>query len=100
MPKDTRIVGVARTKFSHEDWRKDLTETTKKFAGKEFDAAKWQEFAATVFYHPGNIDQKADFDSLAKMLDELEGGQSTTRVYYLSTSPTLYTAAIASGPSN
>jgi len=95
LPKDTRIVGVARTNFSHDAWRKELTETTQKFAGKEFDAAKWQAFAATIFYHPGNIDQAADFVSLAKMLDELEAGQSITRVYYLSTSPALYAAAIA-----
>ena len=95
LPPATRIVGVARTKFSHEEWRKELTATTQKFAGKEFDAAKWESFAANVFYHPGNIDKIDDFKSLSKFLDELEAGQSTTRIYYLSTSPALYAAAIA-----
>src|SRR5438046_2102225 len=95
LPKDTRIVGVARTKFSNDAWRKELAATTQKFTDKEFDAAKWQSFAANVFYHPGNIDQPADFTALATLLGELEAGQPATRLYYLATAPSLYTAAIA-----
>jgi len=95
LPNQTRVVGVARTKFSSEDWRKELTASTQKFAGKEFDAAAWQAFAANVFYLPGDIDQPADFAALAKILEQLEGGASATRVYYLSTAPSLYATAIA-----
>ena len=95
LPKETRIVGVARTDFSHDAWRKELTATTEKFAGKEFDAATWQSFAPNIFYMPGNIDQPQDFVKLATMLDELEGKSGATRVYYLSTSPSLYRNAIA-----
>ena len=80
LPKGTRIVGVARTKYSSEAWRAELTTTTQKFAGKEFDEAKWQSFAANVFYHPGDIDKLDDFFSLGRMLDELEGNQATTRL--------------------
>jgi glucose-6-phosphate 1-dehydrogenase len=95
LPKSTRIVGVSRTKFTSEAWRGELTQTTQKFAGKEFDAAAWAAFAANIFYHPGDIDQPADFLALSKLLDELEGGAATTRVYYLSTAPSLYATAIA-----
>jgi len=48
LPPATRIVGFARTKMSHDEWRKELTETTQKFAGKEWDAAAWQEFAGST----------------------------------------------------
>src|SRR5262245_22694521 len=72
LPKATRIVGIARTKFTDEAWREELTTTTQKFAGKEFDTAKWQAFSANVFYQPGDIDKLDDFQSLAKKLDELE----------------------------
>jgi len=95
LPKGTRIVGVARTKFTNEAWRDELATTTKKFADKEFEAAKWQAFAANVFYHPGDIDKLADFQALAKTLDGLEGNQPTTRLYYLATAPGLYAMAIA-----
>src|SRR4051794_38963083 len=95
LPKGTRIIGVARTKFTDEAWREELASTTQKFAGKEFDAAKWQAFAANVFYHPGDIDKLDDFNSLAKKLDELEGQQATARLFYLATAPSLYAMAIA-----
>lgn len=94
LPKDTRIVGVARTKYSSEAWREELTGTTQKFAGKDFDAAKWQAFAANIYYHPGDIDKLEDFQTLGKTLDELEGNQPTTRLYYLATAPSLYALAI------
>ncbi|HJS09449.1 MAG TPA: glucose-6-phosphate dehydrogenase [Pirellulales bacterium] len=95
LPKETRVVGVSRTKFTHEAWRQELTATTQKFAGKEFDAASWQKFAASVFYQPGDIDKLDDFVELGRQLDALEGGPGATRVYYLSTSPALYMPAIA-----
>src|SRR4051812_30416854 len=95
LPKPTRVIGVARTKFSHDAWRKELEESTRKFAGKQFDPASWQSFAANLFYHPGDIDKPDDFKGLAKLLDELEAGQSTTRLYYLATAPGLYAMAIA-----
>ncbi|MBW8883445.1 MAG: glucose-6-phosphate dehydrogenase [Planctomycetia bacterium] len=95
LPKPTRVIGVARTKFTHDAWRKELEESTRKFAGKQFDPATWQSFAANLFYQPGDIDKPDDFKALAKLLDELEAGQSTTRLYYLATAPSLYAPAIA-----
>jgi glucose-6-phosphate 1-dehydrogenase len=95
LPKETRIVGVSRTKLTSEAWRKELQETTQKFAGQEFDAASWQAFAGSVFYQPGDIDSPASFAEVAKLVDLLEGGPSATRVYYLATAPSLYAAAIA-----
>ena len=95
LPKDTRVVGVSRTPFTHEAWRNDLAETTQKFCGKEFDAAKWQSFASSIFYHRGDIDDAASFQSLKVFLEtEVENNAPASRLYYLSTSPTLYEMAI------
>ncbi|MDZ4780551.1 MAG: glucose-6-phosphate dehydrogenase [Planctomycetia bacterium] len=95
LPADTRVVGFSRTEFTHEAWREQLTETTREFAGKDFDDAKWQEFSQSIFYQSGDIGRGEDFDALAKALNELEGGQSTSRVYYLSTAPQFYAEATA-----
>ncbi len=94
LPQGTRIIGVARTKYTSEAWREELATTTQKFAGKDFSAPTWQQFAANVFYQPGDIDQPADFQSLAQKLTELESNQPTTRLYYLATAPSLYAMAI------
>jgi glucose-6-phosphate 1-dehydrogenase len=95
LPKDTRVVGVSRTLYTHDAWRKELAETTRKFTGQQFDAAGWQAFAASVFYQPGDIGQLEDFHKLARFLQELEGSPDATRLYYLSTAPSLYASAIA-----
>jgi glucose-6-phosphate 1-dehydrogenase len=90
LPEDTKIVGFSRSPFSHDEWRKKLTESTKKFAGEEWNEADWQKFAPTIYYHAGDMNQAKDFAGLAKFLDEIEKGSSTTRVYYLATAPQFY----------
>ena len=94
LPKDTRIVGFSRTEYAHEAWRNDLAEAMKKFIGKEFDAALWEKFSANVFYHAGDIGRTEDFKSLAKFLTEIENGEKSTRIYYLSTAPKFYGPAV------
>ncbi|MEO0529602.1 MAG: glucose-6-phosphate dehydrogenase [Planctomycetota bacterium] len=94
LPEDTRIVGFSRTKFSHEEWRKDLRETTAKFAGDNFKADVWEDFSQQVFYFPGDIGKPEDFPKLGTFLDELEEGACSTRLYYLSTAPRFYEPAI------
>lgn len=94
LPENTRIVGVSRSNFSHDAWRDDLQRTTREFLDQEFDESSWRDFAARIYYHAGDIQQSEDFPALAAMLDELEGGQRCTRLYYLSTAPRLYHAAV------
>ncbi len=48
-----------------------------------------------MFYQPGDIGSEEDFRKLAAFLSEVEQSQTTERVYYLSTMPQLYAAAIA-----
>ena len=50
-----RVIGFSRSPFTHEEWRKELTATTKKYAGDEFNDASWAEFSANIFYHAGDI---------------------------------------------
>ncbi|MEX2026727.1 MAG: glucose-6-phosphate dehydrogenase [Pirellulaceae bacterium] len=94
LPKSTRIVGVSRTPYSHDAWRSELAASTQKHLGSAFVPAVWNDFAAGIFYQPGNIDKADDFAALAKTLDQLEQGEPAARLYYLSTAPSLYASAI------
>ena len=94
LPPDTRIVGYSRSKFTSESWRNDLAKSTAEFAKSDYDPATWKAFAETVFYQAGDIDKPADFQALKKTLGDLEQGPAS-RVYYLSTMPSLYPIAIA-----
>lgn len=95
LPSDTRIVGVSRTAFSHDQWRSELAASTQKYLGKAFDPTAWEAFAGSIYYQPGDIGKSEDFAALAKMLDELEGAHGSTRLYYLATAPELYSTAVA-----
>ncbi len=94
LPEGARIVGVSRTPFSHQAWREKLAVTTEKFAGENYDAELWAKFAQQIYYQPGDIGQIEDFHQLREFLDELEQGEDSIRVYYLSTAPRFYEPAI------
>ena len=95
LPKMTRIVGVSRSEFSDDEWRKQLGESTEKYLKKDFDPAVWEQFAANIFYVAGDINTAEDFDRLSKRLLEVEASEKVDRVYYVSTMPQLYETAIA-----
>src|SRR5690554_5866665 len=84
LPAQTRIVGVSRSPFEHAAWRESLRETTAEETGKSFSSEKWDSFAPNIFYQCGDIKDDASFEKLATFLDEVEEGQKTNRVYYLS----------------
>ena len=94
LPPDTRVVGVSRTRYEHDRWRKLSGETTAKFIGDSFQIESWQRFAENLYYQSGDISQSADFDALRQFLDKLDGGNGK-RVFYLSTAPALYATAVA-----
>lgn len=95
LPSQTRIVGFSRTPLAHAAWREKLAESTARFVGSEFDATAWEAFAPLLYYQPGDVHIPGDFAALATLLDELEGGSTATRIYYLATAPTFYETAIA-----
>jgi glucose-6-phosphate 1-dehydrogenase len=95
LPGNTRVVGFSRTKFGHDAWRDKLAQTTATFVGGKFDETLWREFAASIYYHPGDIANTDDFPALREFLASIEGPEGATRVYYLSTAPEHYARAIA-----
>jgi glucose-6-phosphate 1-dehydrogenase len=94
LPENTQVVGFSRTPYSDEAWRAELAESTAKFAGHDFDAGLWRQFAPALHYQPGDIKQQEDFEALHARLHDLEKSGKVTRVYYLSTAPQFYEPAI------
>jgi glucose-6-phosphate 1-dehydrogenase len=90
-----RVIGFSRSPFSHDQWRNELAASTAKFAGEDFDRGVWDQFAANLYYHAGDIGEAADFGGLRDLLAEIENGAAGTRVYYLATAPTFYEAALS-----
>ena len=94
LPDGSRIVGVSRSQFEHQQWRDALRETTATFASELFTQEAWDSFSEHVYYQPGDIKSSEDFGRLAEFLGSIETEKSSGRVYYLSTMPQLYEEAI------
>ncbi len=99
LPEKTQIVGFSRTKYSDDEWRTSLADSTAQFLNSEFDAAAWAKFAPHVHYQAGDISQQDDFEALHARVHELEkrsAGRPSglTRVYYLATAPQFYEEAV------
>jgi glucose-6-phosphate 1-dehydrogenase len=95
LPPGTQIVGFSRTEFSDEKWRGVLAASTQEFSGADFQPGVWAEFASALHYHAGDLQHPDDFASLAARLEQLEGNQAATRVYYLATAPQFYEPTVA-----
>jgi glucose-6-phosphate 1-dehydrogenase len=96
LPGELRVIGFSRTPMTNEAWRAALAESTAKYVGGRFAREAWNQFAAGLYYHPGDIGQAGDFAALSQQLDELEKGRPTARVYYLATAPQFFEPAIES----
>lgn len=94
LPQGSRIVGVSRSHFEHQQWRDLLRESTAKFTGSQFSAESWNAFSENIYYHPGDIKDAASFHALAALLEGIETEEDSGRLYYLSTMPQLYSEAI------
>jgi len=94
IPPQTRIVGFARSDFSHDVFRQNMRDGVRELS-ERFDEAAWTDFARNLYYVPGNPAQVGDFQNLDVLIRELEAGQAGGRLYYLSTPPTLYEPIVA-----
>jgi glucose-6-phosphate 1-dehydrogenase len=95
LPEDTIVVGVARSEFTHDEWRDELREKAKKFLRESYRDETWNDFAKRIFYCPGDLTEREDMLRLADFLKKTEPDGDCTRLYYLATMPQLYEPAIA-----
>lgn len=95
LPEGTQIVGCSRSEFTSDAWRDQLAESTRQFVAHDYSPEVWQEFAQRITYLPLDIGQSDHFARLADHLDTIEDKKTATRIYYLSTAPSLYQPAVA-----
>lgn len=89
LPEVFNVIGISRTKFSHEEWRDKQRENVEEFSENTFDDDKWKTFAEHLWYVPGSANEIDDMREVDKFLKELEE-DAANRLYYLSVAPDLY----------
>jgi glucose-6-phosphate 1-dehydrogenase len=89
MGPSSRVLAVARTKLSKEEYLAQIEASCRKHLAKdEFTEARWHAFAAQVDYVQVDATEAKDF---RKLHATLEGREDAARVIFLSTAPSLFT---------
>jgi glucose-6-phosphate 1-dehydrogenase len=86
-PPGARIVGIARGERSREAFQSEVAERCRHHAPESYDDAKWAGFAGHLHYLAVDAGRPESFGRLA---DFLRGREQVTRIFFLSTAPTLF----------
>jgi glucose-6-phosphate 1-dehydrogenase len=89
LPEEARIVGVARSPLSDDQFRDKLAGGPGRTADKG-KPEEWNRFAQRLHYVPGDAAAPGGLDRLKAWLGQAEGPSGGNRLYYLSVAPDLY----------
>jgi glucose-6-phosphate 1-dehydrogenase len=84
---ESRIVGIARSVLSAQDYVQHAQTACREFLGTEFDEQQWRGFAALISYAKIDAGDAADYEPLAATL---KGREQIVRVFFYSTASTLF----------
>lgn len=90
---DIQIIGTSRREMSHEAFRQQLREGVTQLAGMECPADEWEAFSQRIWYLAGDAKNIDEYKKLNQFILELEG-EPANRLYYLATSPSLFSSTI------
>ncbi len=90
LPPKLAIVGASRTRMTDQEFRDSLLASIPEARAQK--CARWQEFAALLFYVQVEYDSETSFGRLATCLAELDRRLQTggNRIFYLATPPAMY----------
>ncbi|TSA29979.1 MAG: glucose-6-phosphate dehydrogenase [Verrucomicrobiaceae bacterium] len=89
LPPAINVVGFARRDKTDELFRRELGEAARKYSRQPVVDALWESFAASICYHRSEFDNLSGYESLAKLLNELDAARGTcgNRLFYLAAAP-------------
>jgi len=91
LPKNLRVVGLARRDYTHQDFRDQMLAGVKEFRPESYQESAWKDFASNLWYVRGDVTE--DLSGLDPFLRERET-RHCNRLYYLSIAPQFYEPAV------
>lgn len=90
LPPGFTVVGVSRSRLSHDDFRRELREAISD--DPSVDQTLLDSFLQGLFYVPGSIDELETFERLKTFLESIdrERGTAGNRIFYLATLPSFF----------
>jgi len=90
LPVPVSVVGCARTKMSHREFRDRMKEALE--AAGVLNDSKWEDFSNLLFYQVIDYEDLSSFTALADFVRDLDRKKGTAgnRLFYLAIPPSLY----------
>jgi len=92
MPSKFDIVGIGRSEFSHDNYRKHLLEGIQQFSRRKAEANEhWQEFSKHVSYLQMDAEDEEEYPKIAEIvkIKEKEYGEHPNVIFYMAVAPQL-----------
>ncbi|MES1159594.1 MAG: glucose-6-phosphate dehydrogenase, partial [Bacteroidota bacterium] len=92
MPEKFGIVGIGRSQYNDEDYRKRLLNGLQQFSRRKGEPnGHWEEFSQHISYLPMDAEKDGDYNKIAEMIKakEAEMGEHPNVIFYLSVAPQL-----------
>jgi glucose-6-phosphate 1-dehydrogenase len=87
--RDARIIGIARSTLSAEEYAARAEVACRQHLGADFHDEAWAGFKSLLGYVRVDATSSADYQNLAAIL---KGRETTARLFFLSTAPDLFAA--------
>jgi glucose-6-phosphate 1-dehydrogenase len=96
LSQEFALIGFAKNSYTTDEFRAKISEDIKQFATSEIDPELWHWFLRRIYYISGDFNDAEKYQELKKMLQETDTNHGTrgNYLYYLATSPTLFTTVI------
>jgi len=88
LPAEAKILGVARSGFTTDQFREKMKAKFIEYHKDQFDPNVWERFEARLHYVAGDVGENAA--PIQAWFNEHEGASGGRRLYYLSVKPELY----------
>jgi len=92
MPKETSVVGTARTEYSDEEFANTMRAAVEEHSRLDVTDDSWDVFTHDIAYVPGDATGDDLFRNLKERLERIdqERGTGGNRVWYLATAPQFF----------
>lgn len=96
LPMEFAVVGISRTEMSHEEFRERLCSALEEHRSGQVSDDVWESFSKGIFYLPGDSKKPETYEELKGFLKDLDAERGTkgNRIYYLSSSPSLFSTIV------
>jgi glucose-6-phosphate 1-dehydrogenase len=96
LSREFAVVGMGRTPWTTEEFRRRMSDDVRAFATQEIDPALWDDFVGRLYFLSGDLQDRDTYQRLQQLLAEVDARHGTRGNYffYLALAPELFAETV------